>query len=172
MREWSSHGFAFWWCLAATWVDLALQRHKLKGVWSRGGKCLGNCVPCCVARGFLRKNASRRSTPRLLQASCGVRIPGFRRQKLSSSYHFKKTGGFVACWVGGNPKTFCGWKRYAHALRCRQNLPSLWHRALAGCVWLGWTRGSERRLPSWTCCNSVAWCEMVGNHEKYRGWFS
>ena len=27
---------------------------------------------------------------------------------------------------------------------------------VGGCVWLGWTRCSEKHLPSWTCCNPVA----------------
>ena len=42
--------------------------------------------------------------------------------------------------------------------------------SVGSCVWMGWTRGSERHLPSRTCCNSVAKCEMVGDHEKRRGW--
>ena len=85
------------------------QRHKFKGVWNRGVKCLAKCVPCCVAQEFLRRNASERSTPRLFHVSCGVRVAGFRRQRFSSSFRSKKTGGFVACWVDGNPRTFCGW---------------------------------------------------------------
>ena len=28
--------------------------------------------------------------------------------------------------------------------------------SVGGCVWLGWTRCSERHLPSWTYCNPVA----------------
>ena len=146
-------------------MDRAQRRHKLKGAWSRGEKCLGNCALCCVAIGFLRKNASKRFTPRWLQVSCGVRVAGFRRQKPSSSYLFRKTGGFVP--VGGlvshNKTLSAGVKM--------QIEPSVLVAQSAGsCVWMGRACGSERRLTSWTCCDSVAKCGMVGDHEKCRGW--
>ena len=39
-------------------------------------------------------------------------------------------------------------------------------------AWLGWSCGSERQFPSRSCCNFVALREMVGDHEKYWGWFT
>ena len=48
--------------LGCHWMHLDQQRHKFRGVWNRGGKCLAKCVRCCVARGFRRKNASEHST--------------------------------------------------------------------------------------------------------------
>ena len=38
-----------------------------------------------------------------------VQVAGFRRQRFSSSFRFKKTGGFVVCWVVGRPKMLHGW---------------------------------------------------------------
>ena len=75
----------------------------------QGGRCSGNCALCCVVREFLRKSVSKRFTPRWLQVSCGVRVAGFRRQKHSSSFPFRKPGGSAACWEDVKPKMFHGW---------------------------------------------------------------
>ena len=142
-------------------MDRAQQRHKLRVAWARGGRCSGNCARCCVVREFLRKSVSKRFTPRWLQVSCGVRVAGFRRQKPSSSSPSRKPGGSGACWEDVKPKMFRGWTVSYDKTLCAafkmQVEPSLSvAQSVGGCVWMGGTRGSERRLPSWACCSSVA----------------
>ena len=82
---------------------------QIQGRLEQGRKMFGKMRPLLCCSRILRKNASERSIPRLFHVSCGVRVAGFRRQRFSSPFRSKKTGGFVACWVDGNPKTFCGW---------------------------------------------------------------
>ena len=118
-------------------MDRAPRRRKLRVAWTKGGRCSASCVQCCVVQEFLRKNVSKRFTPRWLQVSCGVRIAGSRRQKHSRLSPSTKTR-WLRFMLGGRKAQdvpcvdwFRATKRSAQALRCRLNLPSLWHRALA-----------------------------------------
>ena len=143
---------------------------QIKGRLEQGRKCLGNCVLCCVARGFLRKNASN-----VLHHGCFKRLVGLGlldSVDKSSTAHIISRKRWLRCMLRGRKSQDVLWvdwfrttKRSAHALRCRLNHPSLWHRALAAVY--GWWHG--KTLSSWTCCNFVAWSEMVGNHEKLPG---
>ena len=82
---------------------------QVKGRLGQDGRCSANCAQCCVVREFLRKSVSKHFTPRWLQASCGVRVAGSRRQKHSSSSPSRKPDGSAACWEDVKPKMFRGW---------------------------------------------------------------
>ena len=122
---------------------------------------LENCALCCVVRGFLRKSASKRFTPRWLQVFCGIRVAGFRRQKPSNSSQSRKPGG-SRCMLGDRKAQDVPWvdwfrttARSAQALRCRLNLPSLWHRALAAVC--GWAGHVARKDPSHPGHATIQW---------------
>ena len=116
-----------WWCSVAIWMDRAQRRRKLRVAWTKGG------IQCCVVQEFLRKNVSKRFTPRWLQVSCGVRPL------------------YAGRWV----EWFRATKRSAQALRCRLNLPSLWHRALAAVY--GWAGHVARKDPSHPGHAAIRW---------------
>ena len=128
---------------------------QVEGRLGQGRKMFGKLRPllCCPRipeeeriKTFYTKVASS-----VLWGS-GCWIPSTKTQQLVSIQETR----WLRCMLGGRKAQHVPWVDWfratthsAQPLRCKLNLPSLWHR-------MGRTRGSERFLPSWACCNAMA----------------
>ena len=130
----------------------------------------------------LRQNSRGRAPQNVLFHGCTLRLVGFRllgsvgkdsaapfvsRKQVASLYAGRSED--PRCCMGGlvsNNET-------CYSCVENQDEASVLVAQSSGCdVWLGWSCGSERQLPSKSRCNLVAKCEMVGDHEKYWSWFT
>ena len=89
----------------------------------------------------------------------GCWIPSTKTQQLISVQETR----WLRCMLGGRKAQDVPWVDWFRTTKTlcagvkMQVEPSVSvAQSLGGCVWMGGTRGSERRLPSWACCNSVA----------------
>ena len=161
MREWNSHKCVLWWCLAAIWMDRAQQRHKVKGRLGQGRKMFTKLRPmlCCPRipeeeriKAFYTTVASS------VMWSSGCWIPSTKTQQLISIQETR----WLCCMLEGRKAQDVPWvdwfrmtKRSAQALRCKLNIPSLWHRALAAVY--GWAGHVARKNSSHPGHAAIRW---------------
>ena len=112
---WLNEGMEFSWVSELVVLGCHLDgsgstETQVQGRLEQGRKLLGKTRALLSCPGISEEERLRTcSILQLFLVFCGVQVVGFRQQKFSSSFRFKKTDGCVVCWVVGRAKMLRGW---------------------------------------------------------------